>query len=312
MKTNLIVCGTTVLLLSACNLVEVTEEPVVEEPVVEQEVVRETENVTYTGVVQPAGISIYQQGSHRLILDGGKFILLETESAIDLNGYVGESVQVFGALRPTVEAGGMIMRVERIELIAPKSSESSTSSESSYSSENSEEVQTSSSVSISQVTSQFSLSSLGTTSQSSDAIISSVFSSSERSEPSAAFMENLEIMARQDYETSKWTQQYCSSHVEFCIPVHRNFWFKSFGATGTNLWHVEFSAEPVENLGDGPIVLELRAGSKAELDGTVEVTDTSVTAYKEWTFGRHFVIHSDPQLEVAVRYMMESITEFTQ
>ena len=76
---------------------------------------RETPNVTYKGVVQPAGISIYQQGSHRLVLEDDRFILLESDQ-IDLNGYVGESVEVFGSISPTVEEGGIIMTVENINL----------------------------------------------------------------------------------------------------------------------------------------------------------------------------------------------------
>ncbi|HCI03946.1 TPA: hypothetical protein DE059_03390, partial [Candidatus Peribacteria bacterium] len=78
--------------------------------------VRETKNVIYQGVVKPAGISIYQQGSHRLQLETGKFILLESDT-VDLNGYVGEHVEMVGAIRPTVEEGGMIMRVESAKLI---------------------------------------------------------------------------------------------------------------------------------------------------------------------------------------------------
>ncbi|MFA7681711.1 MAG: hypothetical protein WCX61_01640, partial [Candidatus Peribacteraceae bacterium] len=65
---------------------------------------RETKNVTYQGVVQASGISIYQQGTHRLMMPDGRFILLESTD-VDLNGYVGEEVEVTGALRPTVEAG---------------------------------------------------------------------------------------------------------------------------------------------------------------------------------------------------------------
>lgn len=315
MKQTLTFGVLAVALLSGCGLVEVTEDN--PDTAVQQsssaEPVRETQNVTYTGEVQPAGISIYQQGSHRLVLPGGKFILLEAET-LDLNGYVGERVQVYGALRPTVEAGGMIMRVETIELMdeASESSSDESSAESTASSENS-------SVDSEVTSSDAATTSSQSTSQantSDDVMSSSSEASSESSEatsePSEAFTQNLEVMARQDYSATNWTQQYCSSHVGFCVPVHRNFWFKSFGATESHLWHVEFSAEPVESLGDGPIVLELRAGSMTEADGTVDVTDTKAMAYKEWTFGRHFVIHADPQLETAVRYMMENITEFTQ
>jgi len=82
----------------------------------EDALIRETNNVVYEGVIKPAGISIYQQGSHRLMLQDGRFILLESDS-VDLNGYVNEKVEVRGALRPTVEDGGMIMRVEQTRLL---------------------------------------------------------------------------------------------------------------------------------------------------------------------------------------------------
>ena len=42
---------------------------------------------------------------------------------MQLNGYVGEKVEVLGALRPTVETGGMIMRVEKITLLEPEEEE---------------------------------------------------------------------------------------------------------------------------------------------------------------------------------------------
>ncbi|MCB9808502.1 hypothetical protein H6770_04590 [Candidatus Peribacteria bacterium] len=303
MKRTIALSACGLLLLSGCTLVEVTEDPSNDTtPLVEEEPVRETQNVTYIGTLQPAGISIYQQGSHRLVLPGGKFILLESD-ALDLNGYVNEEVQVFGALRPTIEAGGMIMRVERIELTEQEESSSSSSVDEEVAEVKEVEQETE----VVEESSSSEMSMLEEVSSS-----SSEESSSQSSEPSAAFLENLEIMSRQDFSPEGWTQEYCSSHVGFCIPVHRNFWFKSFGATDNVLWHVEFSAAPVERLSEGPISLELRAGSKAELDGTVEEVNGIVVAYKEWTFGRHFVISSDKSLETAVRYMMSHITEYTQ
>ena len=96
---------------------EIIEEPeIIEDVVKEEPPIRETKDVQYTGIVRPAGISIYQEGSHRLLLPDGRFILLESKTA-DLNGYVNEEVDITGALRPTVEAGGMIMRVETISLL---------------------------------------------------------------------------------------------------------------------------------------------------------------------------------------------------
>ncbi|MDD4627957.1 MAG: hypothetical protein PHE68_01015, partial [Candidatus Peribacteraceae bacterium] len=92
--------------------------------------VAETHNVVYSGRVRTAGISIYMEGTHRLELPDGRFILLES-TMVDLNGYVGELAEVSGTVRPTVEAGGMIMRVEQIRLLEGSSSSESTSESSS-------------------------------------------------------------------------------------------------------------------------------------------------------------------------------------
>ena len=112
--------GTVSLLLVGCTAEKPATPSPAEETTLEKEkapsVMRETKNISYDGIVKPAGISIYQQGTHRLSLPNGKFVLLESET-VDLNGYVDEHVRIFGALRPTVEAGGMIMRVERMQLL---------------------------------------------------------------------------------------------------------------------------------------------------------------------------------------------------
>ncbi len=326
-KHSTLLIASAVLLLGGCSLVEIeTTDNTGDESSASsasEELFRETSNVTYTGIVQPAGISIYMQGSHRLSLLGGKFILLESD-AVDLNGYVNEEVQIYGSLRPTVEAGGMIMRVERIVLLSEQnssgtsssmnSSEStssdSTSSGASFSVQSSIEESSFSSMQSAAVSSIHSVTSSRSTSSQDVSQISS--QSSKASDQSPAFLERLEVMVRQDYATQHWTQKYCTSHVGFCVPVHRNFWFKSFGATETSLWHVEISSEPVENLFDGPIVMELLPESMTSMDGTVLSENGTVVAYKEWTFGRHFRITASDKLTQAVTYMMQNITEFTQ
>lgn len=321
MKKRRIAIALLPLALCACNLVEVTNEeaqnPDSAEQVAQDVPVRETKNVTYEGEVQPAGISIYQQGSHRLVLPGGKFILLESDS-LDLNGYVGEKVRIFGALRPTVEAGGQIMRVERIELIEPALEASSSSADSSVSSEEQQEESFSSSdEAMSENSSSEERESSAESDVSSEESSSSETSSSESSvssisEPSVEVQEQIDVMSRQEYTAGNWTQQYCTSHIGFCVPVHRNWWFKSFGATNTTLWHVEFSSAPIDKLHQGPIVVDLIAGSAEDQDGTVDVTGGKATGYKEWTFGRHFRISGDDSLEEAVRYMTTNITEYAQ
>lgn len=324
--------------LSACTLVEVTNPEDVQNnetgetlnTIIEDQPVRETSNVTYTGTVDPAGISIYQQGSHRLTLSGGKFILLESD-AVDLNGYVGEEVTIFGSLRPTVEAGGMIMRVDRIELVYPQEveeeevssseeavSDSSASSASTVSSiATVEEEKEESSVAVQQDSSSsesVTLSSVTTTSTTSSEV--STTSSSEVSqvavEYSQEYQERIKVMARQDYAPEDWSQQYCSSHIGFCSPVHRNWWFKSFGTTNDLLWHVELSSEPIDSLNQGPISIDLIAGEIPTTNESVEISNGMAVGYKEWTYGRHFVISGDSTLEDAISYITKNITEYTQ
>ena len=287
------------VMLSGCTLLDVREEkepPPPPEPKKEELPIRETKNVTYTGIVKPAGISIYQQGSHRLTLPGGKFILLES-ATLDLNGYVDEEVHVFGALRPTVEAGGMIMRVERIELLEEESSSSQSASD-----------QTSSSIQAE--------ADIVDTERMEDGEEPAEPKEPEAPEevfiPQTGSQERIDAMAAQDFSAPHWTQSYCTSHIGFCAPVHRNWWFKSFGATGDALWHVEISSEPLEKLSDGPIVIDLLSGSKADDDNLVDVQNGIALGYREWTFGRHFRIRADESLVEAVRYITQNIEEYGQ
>ena len=321
------------LVLSACTLVEVeydTPPPGdVPEAPKDVEPVRETKNVTYEGTVQPAGISIYQQGSHRLVLPGGKFILLESDDH-DLNGYVGEDVKITGALRPTVEAGGMIMRVEKIELMLEEEEEQPEEE----TEEVEEELPTAEDLEAEEPAEEEPVEEPGEE-QSADAeeepqelpeeeaepeeevkeepVEEEVSEEAEApTEPDTAFVERTEAMARQDFEASNWTQQYCTSHIGFCAPVHRNWWFKSFGATNSTLWHVELSSEPVESLGQGPIAIDLLAGSIGEQSGTVDTADGKATGYVEWTFGRHFRISGDESLKGAIEYITGNISDYAQ
>lgn len=411
--------GLLAIVLAGCDLVRVEYEPpeekdavvVVDEEQEQEPEVRETKNVTYTGTVQPAGISVYQEGTHRLILPEGKFVLLESDTLlIDLNGYVGEEVQIFGSLRPTVEAGGMIMRVEGISLIQndepeeeeseeeeeeeeeeveekkdddededKEESSSSASSESSEEEDEDEEEEVVEEVSeessgfqvedaklekvdpetgevddrsyleITQVPSTLPVgiedseeeeseeeeeeveeeeveedeneedeeeaeqSPEEEEEQEEEAEESEEETEEESLEPDPDFVERTEVMARQNYAAENWTQQYCTSHIGFCTPVHRNWWFKSFGATNSTLWHVEFSPEPVENLHDGPVTLELLPGAiGAGGGGAIQVINGKAFGYAEWTFGRHFRVSADESLVAAVAYMIDHITEYNQ
>ncbi len=317
--------------LTACTLVELTQDVTPTEnqeesleDILEEQPVRETNNVSYAGTVQPAGISIYQQGSHRLSLPGGKFILLEAEN-LDLNGYVGEAVTIFGSLRPTVEAGGMIMRVERIELTEPKEEE--LADEEVVEEEEKKDVNEEEAIELEPGDEETADPEVVSELPDTEAEVPTEDLVDEEEEeeeeedvveqiaPEVAteeFTQRVEVMSRQDYTPANWTQKYCSSHIGFCNPVHRNWWFKSFGTTNNKLWHVELSSAPIDAMGQGPISVDLFAGDIPVANGTIDDSDGTVVGYTEWTFGRHFVISADSSLKEAVEYITKNITEYVQ
>lgn len=238
---------------------------------------RETGNVTYRGIVEPLGISLYMQGTHRLALEDDRFILLEGP-AVDLSGYLGEEIEVYGAVRPTVEGNNVIMRVERVTRL--RSSVSSLTLE---------------------IPSSRSSSTVSTISTASRAVSS--FTPIERDARVAA-------MEKETFGAAQWTQEYCSTHIGFCIPIHRNWWFKSFGATSSSLWHVEVSMEPVENLGDGPLLINLVSGEVGAVgakDLEVRMHGNFAVGYRAWADGRHFEVSAPVELKEAVQYMTEHL-----
>lgn len=252
--------------------------------------VRETRNVTYRGTVEPLGATIYMQGTHRLTLGDGRMLLLES-SLVDLEDFVSNEVEVFGSLRPTVEAGGIIMRVERItDLDASSIGTSSTASE------------VPSSVAESSrgaVASPAAISSKAQSQASSVALLGA----------DAGLDARIAIMASHDLSPSQWTQRYCSDHVGFCVPIHRNWWFRSFGSTTSTLWHVEANSEDFETLGSGPIAIDLVGGDlpNGAFDASVVTNGSSVVGYRSWTQGRHIAIRADAHLRSAVEYMTQNL-----
>ena len=79
-----------------------------------------TRMVSLEGQVQPAGPSIYMQGSHELQDAKGKLIahLSGREHNVDLSKAEDEWVKVWGEWKPTVEAGGQIFEVHSMALLS--------------------------------------------------------------------------------------------------------------------------------------------------------------------------------------------------
>lgn len=383
---------------------EETEEPA---PSIIQEEDLVTYNVTYTGILEEGGVTIYQQGTHRLMLSDGKMVLLDPaeETAIVLNLYVGKLVRIKGDVMPTVEAGGTIMEVQEIGWIRRETNEEGDEVEVirmlcggeggsacplGYVCELGEEEK--SSVCVEGEGSEGSEGSEGGEGDEIDdedvdvdegeedveedaeaesgcnnpctdaqecsglgecAIVgeqcmcpgtyvclagccSWVLESADSSECSAEGEANagesgtsallvqddeepaagedvpedlattIASMEEEDYAAGRWTQEYCSAHVGFCVSVHKNWYFKSFGATASLLWHVEMGAAEVADFGEGPLMVDLKTGAVETLgvaDGDVQVVGAKVIGYRSWSDNRHFEISAPASLVEPVTYV---------
>ena len=119
-------------------------------------------------------------------------------------------------------------------------------------------------------------------------------------------------MARQNYSSPFWVQEYCTGHIGFCLPVHKNWYYKSFGATTSNRWHVEFGMTSPEELGQGVIILNLVSGSSASAgaqSGQIKTQGSDVVAYRDFE-ENHFEIAGDASLREAISYMQSNITPY--
>ncbi len=116
-------------------------------------------------------------------------------------------------------------------------------------------------------------------------------------------------MAKANLAAANWTQEYCSSGYGFCLPVHKNWWFKSF-LGGSGLVSVELSPDEIDTAGSGPLVVTLTSGTSASAqatDGDVRVLGGMVYGYRDFSDNRHFVVSAPANLEAAVRYIIERI-----
>lgn len=292
----------TLVLLSACihegrkPSAELPEKKEGKEVVQEEkkgEPVRETKNVSYRGVVKPAGISIYMEGTHRLSLSDGRFILLES-SNIDLNGYVGEEVDAFGAIRPSIEGGAIVMRVESIKMVRKEEISSASSSEKG---EEGTEV-TPAPQGVRGI-----------------AEVEAPAKEEEAPPPSPApkpsyDKEKVAAMAKEKFGSEHWTQEYCTSAIGFCVPIHRNWWYKSFQASIGDLWYVEVSNAPVLSIGDGPIGITLKTGDVRSIgarDTEVRTVGSQVLGFRAWSGNRHFEVSGPAELREPIQYITEHL-----
>lgn len=312
-----------------------------------------TRNVTYTGIMRKLGASIYMQGTHKLELQDGRFILLDTANdTIDLDAYIDTNVTVHGSVQPTVEGGGTIMHVEDVTSVTPSSSSVSSSvatttfcggiaaiaCPSGYSCVDNpddscdpehggadcggiciETINTSSSsVASSAAEATVSSSSQPVVHSSSSAVssVASASSVSSSANSNADKEQQIVLMAKQNYDAENlWTQKYCTSTAHFCIPVHKQWYYQSFGASAGTLWHVEFGMGEIDQPGQGVITLDLVSGSSAAAggaDGKAVTKGGTVIGYRDWDGGRHFELKGDARLSAAASYMLANMEHYGQ
>ena len=243
------------------------------------------------------------EGTHQLELTDGRSILTESD-VFDLGKYVNKHVIILGAVRPTVEGNATIVRIEQITILE----ESAESEEPAASSSAAPPAQASSiPLPASSATRKPPASSL-------QAKSSSVSSAAESTPPMAGGDDDMQLraaaMAKGSMADANWTQQYCTTHIGFCFPVHKNWWFKSFGTTTSSLWHIEISDGEITELGQGPIVVNLVSGtveSEGAQNGQVKPQGNFVVGFAAWTENRHFEVSAPPVLEPAIRYLIAHI-----
>ncbi len=273
--------------------------------------VPETKNVVYRGVLRELGASIYMEGTHKLELEDGRFVLLEANGLV-LDDYMNEDVEVFGSTRPTVEGDAIIMRVERIANVTISSEAvSSAAPEESSSSEASSVVSSEAASSVAPVITSRAPTPPARSSVAPKPVASSaapVVTPPTSSAPSDPLAAKTATMAKAKIDAGNWTQEYCSPvHLAFCFPIHKNWYFASFGATSSSLWHVEVGPSSVEVLGDGPLVVALVSGAASVPDGTVNVEGEIVIGIRAWSNNRHFEIRAPKALEASVRYITQEL-----
>jgi hypothetical protein len=273
------------------------------------------EEISYEGTVVSVDPSSPDEGTYRLSLGDGQYLSLES-SVLDLSSFLGKDVKATGTVRSTLDGTSRIMRVDSVQTVT-------------------DQVESSEAPLMVGITiGDTSSSSIPSLMSSSEAVSSlstaSAYSSSRASLPppppplpptlpsasSAGTQTDVSLkaasMARSGFDAARWTQQYCSSHIGFCVPIHRNWWFKSFGAAAGTLWHVEISSEEISASGDSPISVDFISGSLpgGVTDGAVSEQDGIVTGYRAWTGQRHFEIKAPLVLKAAVEFMTTNLKTY--
>ncbi len=272
--------------------------------------------VSYSGTLEKADPATLQEGTHRLALDEGGYLYLQSD-ALNLDDYVGGQVKVTGVVRATIDGTAKIMQVSQVVLLSPPpAATGSTLPTDTGSVTTPTTPDTSNSVPSSHASVSVSVSSIAKSvafvSSSSSSSSSSVSSSGAGQSASADVAAHAATMAKENMTGSNWTQKYCTSYIGFCFPVYKNWWFKSFGAGAATLWHVELSSVAITTVGDGPIVVNFMNGSLPDgiSDSDVSAMGDTVTGYRSWTANRHFEISAPASLKEAVAFITRNLETY--
>jgi hypothetical protein len=264
-----------------------------------------TQWVTYEGTVEKLGVSMFMEGTHILVMSDGQTALLESDTVV-LDDYVDAKVRITGLARLTVEEGGIIVDVDGIERVL-SDDKPSVLEESSSTSEASSELSSSAPSSSSQmVSSAAPVSSRAAAVSSHPAPVQTSSVSTVSDETPVSTNDSVKAMSKAKVDTANFNQKYCTTHIGFCIPVHRNWFYVSFGANvSPSLWHVELSDKEIENPGDGAISVDLMSG---EASATTIERDGKTVAMAQWTGNRHFEISGDPSLKASLEYIAQNLS----
>jgi hypothetical protein len=287
-----------------------TEVPAVVAPGVSVLEERPSQFLTQQGVVQsidtPAG------PSYVLALSTGVRIFLASD-VVHLEEFIGANVRVSG--RTTVSADGSTVSMDVATLddlsIVPQDQQTSTSAMSSEASSAVQSSSVQSSVRTVASSSSWAESSFPAKIASSPSS-SSISSSSASSQVAATSKET--VMQKSTIEAQLFTQQYCSTNIGFCVSLHKHWYYQSFGRNvPPALWHVEVGPEPVENVGDGVLIISLLSGDIPDggSDMSVERSGDFVVVYRQWTNDRYFSVSAPSSLESAAKQVATSIAVYS-
>jgi hypothetical protein len=271
-------------------------------------------SVTYEGLLERPSDGSDQVSPFRLSLGDNRYLYLQSD-IVDIPSYVGERVTVSGIVRPALDDTAKMMIVSSISLSGTEASSEAPMV-----------------VDVSIQDQQSSAPPASSSQRSVEPPVKEVLPPTPLPPPppvapkaSSSSSVSLEVgtdaqldpakinaMAKAGVSPSLWTLQYCTGHIGFCVPVHKNWWFKSFGATTATLWHVEVSSVDFENIGEGPLAVDFVSGSlpSSVTDGMVVEKDGKVIGYRSWTGQRHFEISAPVQLKAVVEYMTQGLSTY--